>query len=104
MIPARGGGRIMSAGLAVLLGLGSAAQAADQKPPPPPPPTQGDGVDAELLRDLQVLNNPDYARDREIAKRMGLYERLRALEAMRGNNNQQPVTGASQPVRPGSGR
>ena len=105
MIVARGGLRIMSAGLAALLGLASAAHAADQKPPPPPPtPAQSDGVDAELLRDLEVLNNPDYARDREIAKRMSLYDRLRALEAMRGDNNQQPVTGATQPVRPGSGR
>jgi hypothetical protein len=40
----------------------------------------GHGVDAEMLRDLDVLSSPDYARDREVARRMGLFERLRLLE------------------------
>jgi hypothetical protein len=33
-----------------------------------------------MLRDLDVLSSPDYARDREVTRRMGLFERLRLLE------------------------
>jgi len=100
---ARRGWRVASALAATLLGLASQAHAADVKPPQAAPPP-GDAVDAEMLRDLEVLNNPDYARDREIAKRMSFFERLRVLEAMRAANNQPPATGASQPGGPGTGR
>ena len=39
-----------------------------------------EAVDAEMLRDLDLLSSPDYARDREVARRMGFFERLRMLE------------------------
>ena len=31
-----------------------------------------EAVDAEMLRDLDLLSSPDYTRDREVARRMGL--------------------------------
>ena len=40
-----------------------------------------EAVDAEMLRDLDLLSSPDYARDREVARRMGFFERLRMLES-----------------------
>jgi hypothetical protein len=42
-------------------------------------------VDAELLRDLDVLTSPDYRRDRELTRRMPLLEQLRMLETLRGS-------------------
>ena len=42
-----------------------------------------EAVDAEMLRDLDLLSSPDYARDREVARRMGFFERLRMLENQR---------------------
>ncbi|HEY7041406.1 MAG TPA: hypothetical protein VID28_21235 [Methylomirabilota bacterium] len=62
----------------VLLGLSGAAEL-DAAEPAPTKPT-GPGVDAEMLRDLDLLSSPDYARDREVARRMGLFERLRMIE------------------------
>jgi hypothetical protein len=60
--------------LALLLAAASAARAAE------PPPA---ALDAEMLRDLDMLGSPTYARDRELSKRLRLIERLRMLEAMR---------------------
>lgn len=42
-----------------------------------------EAVDAEMLRDLDLLESPEYARDREVARRMGFFERLRMLESER---------------------
>ena len=46
---------------------------------------KGDDVDAEMLRDLEVLNNPNYARDQEIGKRLTFYERMRMLDRWLSN-------------------
>ena len=46
---------------------------------------KGDEVDAEMLRDLEVLNNPNYARDQEIGKRLTFYERMRMLDRWLSN-------------------
>lgn len=40
-------------------------------------------VDAELLLNLDLLDSADYRRDREVARRQGLLERLRLLESQR---------------------
>ena len=71
----------VGAALILLLGPG-AARGAEQ---PPVPATRGGGerVDAELLRDLDVLASPDYARDREVAGSVRVIERLRMLEMLR---------------------
>ncbi len=53
-----------------------------------------EAVDAEMLRDLDLLESPEYARDREVARRMGFFERLRMLESERA---QEPAS------RPGPG-
>jgi len=58
---------------------------------------RGDEVDAEVLRDLEVLNNPNYARDREIAKRMSFFERMRALQTLPAANSQPPADGSPPP-------
>jgi hypothetical protein len=55
-------------------------------------------IDAEVLRDLEVLNNPDYARDREIAKRLSFYERMRMLD--RWMSNRPAPEGATPPAAP----
>lgn len=69
---------IRSAGLA-LLALSGAMEAGAAEPAAAPK-AAGNAVDAEMLRDLDLLISPDYARDREVARRMGLLERLRMLE------------------------
>jgi hypothetical protein len=71
---------IWPVGLAVLALAGaSEAEAAEPSGRAGAP----DAVDAEMLRDLDLLSSPDYARDREVARRMGLFERLRMLESQR---------------------
>ncbi len=67
-------------------------------------PAKGEEVDAELLRDLEVLNSANYSRDREIAKRMSLLERMRMLQTLPGGNNQQQADGAMPPGAPARGR
>lgn len=67
-------------------------------------PTRVEEVDAELLRDLDVLNNANYARDREIAKRMSFFERMRMLQTLPGANSQQQADGATAPGVPAKGR
>ena len=42
-----------------------------------------DTADAGLLADLDLLDSADYRRDREVARRQGLLERLRLLEVER---------------------
>lgn len=57
-----------------------------------------DEVDAEVLRDLEVLNNPNYARDRELAKRLSFYERMRMLD--RWLSNRPAPEGTPVPAEP----
>ena len=72
--------------LAALVSLvPAAARAAEAPAPPRNAPARTDEIDAEMLRDLELLNNPNYARDREIAKRLSLFERMRMLDQMTGN-------------------
>lgn len=72
--------------LAALLSLApAAARAAEAPAAPRTAQAKSDEIDAEILRDLEVLNNPNYARDREIAKRLSFFERLRMLDQMAGN-------------------
>jgi hypothetical protein len=67
-------------------------------------PTKDEEVDAELLRDLEVLNSANYARDREIAKRMSILERMRMLQTLPDGYNQQQADGAMRPGAPAKGR
>jgi len=67
------------AGLA-LLAFSGAVEAGAAEPAATPKAT-GDAVDAEMLRDLDLLASPDYARDREVARRIDLLERMRLLES-----------------------
>jgi hypothetical protein len=60
--------------LAVVLASAPAARAAE------PPPG---ALDAAMLRDLDVVASPNYARDRELGRKLGLVERLRMLETLR---------------------
>lgn len=59
-----------------------------------------EAVDAEMLRDLDLLSSPDYAQDREVARRMGLLERWRMLEVERAQDAADPATGPSAPETP----
>lgn len=69
--------------LAALLSLTpAAARAAEAPAAPRTSQAKSDEIDAEMLRDLEVLNNPNYARDREIVKRLSLFERMRMLDQM----------------------
>ena len=71
---------------------GAAEQGATTKHAGPP-----EAVDAEMLRDLDLLSSPDYARDREVARRMGLLERMRMLESERAQEAAGPAPGPSAP-------
>ncbi len=59
-----------------------------------------EAVDAEMLRDLDLLSSPDYARDREVARRMGFFERLRMLENQRAQEAAGGAGSASSPPPP----
>ncbi|HJR02648.1 MAG TPA: hypothetical protein VKA83_13490 [Methylomirabilota bacterium] len=59
-----------------------------------------EAVDAEMLRDLDLLSSPDYARDREVARRMGFFERLRMLESQPAQEAASGPGPASSPPPP----
>jgi hypothetical protein len=84
--------------LAVLLSLAPAGARAAEPAAPRSEQAQSEEIDAEMLRDLEVLNNPNYARDREIAKRLSFFERMRMLDQMR--NNRAARDGATTPAEP----
>ena len=46
-------------------------------------PREKDEVDAEILRDLDVLVSPDFGALRAMARRLPLFERLRLLETLK---------------------
>lgn len=84
--------------LAALLSLVPAAASAAEAPAAPrTSQAKSDEIDAEMLRDLEVLNNPNYARDREIAKRLSFFERMRLLDQMA---NRPARDGATTPTEP----
>ena len=92
---------IWPVGLAALaLAGGSAASAAERGGRAGTP----EAVDAEMLRDLDLLSSPDYARDREVARRMGLFERLRMLENQRAQEAAGGPDSASSPPPPPAAR
>lgn len=85
--------------LAALLSLvPAAARAAEAPAAPRTPQAKSDEIDAEMLRDLEVLNTPNYARDREIAKRLSFFERMRMLDQM--TSNRPAREGATTPAEP----
>ena len=91
--------------LAALMSLApTGAEAADAPRTGATAPMKGEEVDAELLRDLEVLNNANYARDREIAKRMSFFERMRMLQTLSGASNQPQADGATPPGASVKGR
>jgi hypothetical protein len=73
------------------------ASAADRPAAPSRRAGAPEAVDAEMLRDLDLLSSPDYARDREVARRMGLLERLRMLEVERAQDGAGPSPRAPEP-------
>lgn len=87
--------------LAVLLLLGlPAAVLADDAVKTAPGAAGGERVDAELLRDLDVLGSADYVRDRELARRLPFLERLRLLERLRMLEGQPAQANSAQPAAP----
>jgi hypothetical protein len=85
--------------LAALLTLWPAAARAGEAPAAPRTiQANSDELDAAMLRDLEVLNNPNYARDREIAKRLSFFERMRMLDQMARNGPARE--GATTPAEP----
>jgi len=64
---------------------GSRASQSSQTGQPQAGQAKGEEIDAEVLRDLEVLDNPNYARDREIGKRLSFYERMRMLDRWLSN-------------------
>ena len=91
--------------LAVLLSLApSAARAADLPRTAAAAQIGGEEIDADMLRDLDVLNNANYARDREIAKHMSLLERLGVLQRLPAARSQPQPEGATPPAAPPKGR
>ena len=76
----------------------AAGQAGQSGQPAPAGQAKGGEIDAEVLRDLDVLDNPNYARDREVAKRLSFYERMRMLD--RWLSNRPAPDGAPAPAEP----
>ena len=71
-----------------LLVLAATPSRAAESPAPP--------VDAEVLRDLDVVGSPSYTRDRELGRKLRLVERMRLLEGLRQLEAEAPP----QPVVP----
>jgi hypothetical protein len=67
---------VWPAGLALLALAGANGAGAGERQAPGGP----EALDAEMLRDLDLLERLDYSRDREVARRMRFLERLRMLE------------------------
>jgi len=89
--------------LAALLSLvPEAARAAEAPAAPRTSQAKRDAIDAEMHCDLEVLNNPNYARDREIAKRLSFFDRMRLLDQM--TNNRPAPERATPPAEPAKGR
>ncbi len=85
--------------LAALLSLApAAARAAEAPPVPRTTVANSDEIDAAMLRNLDVFSNPDYARDREIAKRLSIFERMRMLDQM--TSTKPAREGAATPAEP----
>ena len=64
-------------------------------------------LEAEMLRDLDVVDSPTYARDRELAGKLRLVERMRMLEDLRRIEAQAPfppVTPTTVPAAPAAPR
>jgi hypothetical protein len=88
-------------GLAVLALAGVSEAGAAERGAPGPRAGAPEAVDAEMLRDLDLLSSPDYARDREVARRMGFFERLRMLESQHAQEAANgPGPGSSPPSPP----
>ena len=86
--------------LAALLSLVAVAACVAEAPAAPrSAQAKSEEIDAEMLRDLEVLNNPNYARDREIAKRLSFFERMRMLDQM--TSNRPARSGVHDPCRAG---
>lgn len=86
--------------LAALLSLVPAAAGAAEAPAAARnAQTKNDEIDAEMLRDLEVLNNPNYARDREIAKRLSFFERMRVLDQMANRPARDGATAPTEPAK-----
>jgi len=82
--------------LALIVLAATPARAADPAP-----------LDAEMLRDLDVVGSPTYARDRELARKLPLVERMRMLEELRqieAERPAQPVTPTNVPAAPAAPR
>ena len=57
-------------------------------------------LDAEMLRELDMLSSPSYPRDRELGRKLGLVERLRMLERLRQVEIEPPALPVAQPSVP----
>jgi hypothetical protein len=74
--------RMAAAGLALLALVGAGAAVAAERGDAPSGKGTTEGVDAEMLRDLDLLESVDHAREREVARRMPFLERLRLLDSV----------------------
>ena len=90
-------------GLAVLALAGLSEASAAERGAPGARAGAPEAVDAEMLRDLDLLSSPDYTRDREVARRMGLFERLRMLESQHAQEAANDPGPASSPPPPPRG-
>jgi hypothetical protein len=91
---------IWPVGLAVLALAGAGEASAAERGAPGGRAGAPEAVDAEMLRDLDLLSSPDYARDREVARRMGFFQRLRMLESQGAQEAASGPGPASSPPPP----
>ena len=92
------------ASLAFLVLAGTCGAAGAERPALPSSAEVAEAVDAEMLRDLDLLLSPQFAREREMSLRMPFLERLRLLESARGpeplSGRAPAPTGGAPGVRP----
>ena len=93
------------AGLLLLAVAGATEARGGERGAVPPRTSAPEAVDAEMLRDLDLLSSPDYSRDREVARRMGFLERLRMLESQpAADGAASPETGGGPAPAPAPAR
>jgi hypothetical protein len=93
---------VWPAGLAVLALAGASGAGATERSAPGDGAGATEAVDAEMLRDLELLASPDYARAHEVARRMTFFERLRMLESERARESG-PAPAPARALEPAGG-
>ncbi|HXA95394.1 MAG TPA: hypothetical protein VN323_07535 [Candidatus Dormibacteraeota bacterium] len=90
---------IWPAGFVLLALAGTPDVGAAEGGAAPPRAGSPEAVDAEMLRDLDLLSSPDYQREREVARRMGFFQRMRMLDYHQAQEAAGPDPNTAAPAK-----